>query len=233
MTIQEITDLRKLENENELRLPIRAQKLSQDECKHIYKIFYYMSSLTQFNEKNSSLILKSILIRFPEVISIKGVGTRVSPFKIQTQYGCGEFFNARLLFEDGKYPINAIHGCCFMNCYNMALKLSKENCSILSGIAFKGKRPFLHSVIKIGDKIIDLNYDMCIDAELYYGLFNFEVLSEVNSIVLVENCSVIEKYQKFLHEKGFSHLYANFALEALINYLEDENRDENIEIALK
>lgn len=238
MTIQEITDLRKSENENKLRLPIRAQNLSQEESKQIFRIVQYMVDLVQQEEYHkgitkNSLLVKSILRRFSSVLWVKGYGTKENPFEIQTKYGGGKFYHAKQCFKNEKYPEGVENKCCFMNCYNLALKFKREDCSILSGIAYKGRRSFLHSVIKLKDKIIDLNYDICIDAELYCRLFNFEVLSELNSLTLAKKYPIIKKHQKFLNEKGFSYMYVNYSLDDLVDYLEDENRNENIEIALE
>ena len=73
------------------------------------------------------------------------------------------------------------------------------------------------------------------EEELYMKLFNFEVLSTLSSKKLIKGYPIIRKHQKFLSDNGFSTIYATFAFEDLIDYLQDKDRrgKEKVEIASK
>lgn len=234
MTIQEITELRKQERDGELRMPNLALELegNVDELRDVNLAVEYLVK----EDKRSFLLLVKMLIKgFDGVKALSGVGVKNCPYEIETDFGSGSFYNANEFFEDGKLPKELVRRQCFNNCYLMVTKKYISNCEILSGIAYIGAntKPFLHSVIKQNGKILDFNYNLCMDEDLYYKLFNFEVLSNISSKRLIRFYPIIKKHQKFLHDKGFSTMYATFACKDLINYVMDKNRRENekVEIA--
>ena len=109
--------------------------------------------------------------------NLQGEGIINNPFRLSTNFANGKFYNAHLLFCDGKYPNFIKPNSCHTNSYKFA-KMYIDNCSVLFGIS-SSDYPFLHSVIKIKDFIIDFNYNLVMSKDLYISLFNFEVLNEV------------------------------------------------------
>lgn len=109
-------------------------------------------------------------------------------YKASTVFGDGKFFDSRALFENWKYPQWIIPGFCYSNSY--AHILTKElKAKIISGIVCMGRsKPFLHSVILTDEgMVIDFNYSLVMDKELYFNLFNFEVLAELDSEKIIKN----------------------------------------------
>ena len=130
-------------------------------------------------------------------------------YSLNSELGNGIFFDAHELFLNGEYPkwIKRYH--CFTNTHLYILQ-TKLKATILSGIAFIGK-PFLHSVLLIGDNIIDFNYDLVISKDLYFALTHFEVLSTLNYKSILENEALIRKM------KGVQNYVLNFAFEEVID----------------
>lgn len=231
MTIQEITQLRNQEMSGKLRMPEQAITFNP---KKISEVNQAVEFLTKAKSSCFSLLVKMIIKTFDGIKDIKGVGSKENPYVISTDLGCGSFYSSRECFVEEDYPKDYAVNECFNNCYLAVTKGRVENCQILSGIAYRGSKPFLHSTLKIGNKILDFSYDFCMDENLYMKLFNFEVLSTLDSQTLIDNYPIIRKHQRFLSYKGFSTMYVNFAFEDLIDYLKDKNRreKEKVEIAL-
>ena len=232
MTINEITKLRDLEQNGLLRKPKHAENINNNEK---LRLTNEIVKCLARSRKRSFLLVFKLLARFLNCVNkLKGQGNLKCPYEIETDYGSGIFFNAHECFKSLQYPKEIEKNRCFNNCYNVVLKQYIPNCTVLSGIAYSGKSPFLHSVISYKNYIIDFNLDLCMDEDLYIKLFNFEILSELSSEKVRKYSSVIKKNQKFLSDKGFSTMYVTFAFEDLIDYLQDNARKgkEEVEIVI-
>ena len=115
---------------------------------------------------------------------------------------------------------------CFQNVYEFAAR-NENKSEILSGIAFRDY-PFLHSVILVGDYILDFNYDLAMGKDLYFKMFNFEVLSRVDSDYVKENSYLISKDSKFLTSNRIAYGDVAFCFEELVEILKQEKRCEVI-----
>ena len=231
MTIRELTNLRKEELSGKLRMPKTV--FSVNDTKKLREINKAVEFLSRADRGSLLLLLKMVIKGFDGVKDLKGVGVENCPYEISTDFGSGAFYGAHECFDGGVYPKDIVGFQCFNNCYIAITKGYIKDCQILSGIAYRGgEKSFLHSVIKLEDKILDFNYNMCMDMDLYVKLFNFEVLSELDSTTLMKSYPVIRKHQRYLREKGFSTAYAVFAFEDLIDYLQNKNRRENEEVEI-
>jgi len=131
------------------------------------------NEFVNINEYNN---LKETLIKN---FYLSGKGDANSPFQLNSDIGSGSFYNAKLLFLDNKYPKFVKARNCHTNSYKFA-KMYIGECDVLFGICHTGYS-FLHSVVKINDVILDFNYNLVMSEDLYYNLFNFEVLNKVNN----------------------------------------------------
>ena len=146
-------------------------------------------------------------------------------YNIETVYGKGKFFDAHRLYKDGKYPNYIKPGLCFSNAYAYALTSNKE-VNVVSGICLLGK-PFLHSVVETaGGLVIDFNYSLVMEAELYYELFSFERLAEVkykqiqkNKNLCLNNNELFSKYESPI---------INFAFEELIKEIKTATKETGV-----
>jgi len=110
---------------------------------------------------------------------MQGEGTMDDPFKITTNYGAGEFYNAHFLFLNCEYPKFVRPNNCHTNSYKFA-KMYLDKCEVLFGIC-QTDHSFLHSIVKVKDFIVDFNYNLVMSADLYFSLFNFEVLNTISN----------------------------------------------------
>jgi len=111
--------------------------------------------------------------------NMNGEGTIKNPFKLNINYGTGEFYNSHFLFSNSEYPKFVKPNNCHTNAYKFA-KMFIGECQVLFGIC-ETDHPFLHSVVKIKDFIVDFNYNLVMSENLYFSLFNFEVLNTINN----------------------------------------------------
>ena len=126
---------------------------------------------------------------------LSGKGDANSPFQLNSDIGSGSFYNAKLLFKDNKYPNFVKARNCHTNSYKFA-KMYIGECEVLFGICHTSYS-FLHSVVKIKDIILDFNYNLVMNEDLYYNLFNFEVLNTVkNSDIRTYNQPLIDALSK-------------------------------------
>jgi len=118
-------------------------------------------------------------------------------YRIETIYGSGKFSAFSDLFPEGKVPESLKLGLCYSNSIGLAFSLDANNkrhdCSVVTGIckmpSLLGNKEshfsHLHAVTaftgkKSGERLIaDFTYNVVMSEELYYKLFNFEILSEV------------------------------------------------------
>ena len=116
---------------------------------------------------------------------------------------------------------------CHSNCFEFAVK-TKRSCTILSGISFRN-RSFLHSVLLMGEYILDFNYDLVMSKDLYIQLFNFEILNKVNSEDVQKYAYLFYGGSKFFKENEVTYGDVNFCFYELVDIIKKEKAD-NIEI---
>jgi len=227
MTLDEIEELRLLNMAHTLRLPKIFQTLDKKEMADLTNLRWGVCYLVKEFGLNQNLFRKSLLTRSllrnsNGVERLNGLGSVYDPFRIVTKWGSGKFFNARLLFRNKEYPIYIEKQYCFDNCYYYARELGETNnlsCKVLSGIAFVKDISILHSVVEISNGwIIDFNYDICMEKELYVKLFGFEVLTELTSQEIFVKDRLLTKFGKYIN--CFGNGYRVFAMDDLINYAE-------------
>ena len=233
MTLKEIGELRSQEMQGKLRMPKPA--LSVENKKELRELNQAIAYLMQEDKRNFLLLVKLFIKGFKGINDLKGIGLINCPYEIKTNFGSGRFYHMKDCFEDSVVPKDIEFKQCFHNCFLAVTKDYIKNCEIISGIAYRGgedDKPFLHAVIRRAGKIIDFNYNLCIDEELYMSLFNFETLSVVDSQKAIHDYPIIKKYGKILNNKGLTTMHAVFAWEDLMDYICDKNRRKNEEIKM-
>ncbi len=200
MTTQQAIELFLAEKNGKLRLPknmLTTNKVKQD---YINDLFYFISISMA---KDSSKLLKNAGVGFEIEISIidemrmqdiaktnpylQGfkMGDDSRPFSLNTDFGYGEFYNARRYFKNLTYPKGIVKGYCHRNCQLLAASFAEKfnNVKRITGICFVGHQ-FLHSVLYFeqnGKKLImDVNHDLVMDADFYFKLTSFEKLTETS-----------------------------------------------------
>ena len=157
-----------------------------------------------------------------KVCGMTGDGTLEKPYKIKTKYGECEFCHAGHFFKGKGYPDFVKQFSCHDNSYNFATKRS-EDCYIIAGIGYRDV-PFLHSVIVVGTKILDFNYNLLMDASLYMELFNFELITLLSSDVIKEHLALINDNAQLLHDRKITFGHINFCFYDVIAMIEAENQ---------
>ena len=217
MKLEEVTRLREYEEGGCLRMPKQFKDLnSANTLRTVNNAIEYLLS-----EKRChfSLLVKKALTSCDGIVDIQGNGNKNNPYELTTDFGSGAFYNAREFFDKKEYPKFIVKNECFSNCYMLVTKGVVKDCEILSGIAYRGEggRPFLHSVIKVDNKVMDFNYNICMDEELYYALFNFEVLNRLDSKTMMKDYEIIKKYYSYLNSQKLTTMHAVFAWEDLVD----------------
>lgn len=157
---------------------------------------------------------------------LSGKGTIEDPYFINTNFGCGNFLHfSTFLGEDDDFSCFKKRFC-FQNVFEFA-KSKDQKSEILSGIAFRDF-PFLHSVVLVDDYVLDFNYDLAMGKDLYFKMFNFEVLTKVDSDYVKENAYLINKDSKFLIANRIAYGDVAFCFEELVEILKQEKRCEEI-----
>lgn len=175
-------------------------------------------------EQNRYNSLKSKLIR---KCNLTGKGTFENPYHIETNYGDGNFFHFNHYFKNGKAPSLFKKQQCHSNCFEFAHK-TKRHCVILSGISYRNYS-FLHSVLLIGNYILDFNYDLIMTKDLYIQLFNFEILNKVDSDAVKKYAHLFYGGSKFFKENEVTYGDANFCFYEIVDIIKKEKAD-NLEI---
>ncbi len=225
MTIEEINELAQLERAEKLRKPIFAENLNHEELFNSEQILLRIKWLLQ-EQKEQGLVgclyRRLVMKKQKGVNSFKGVGTLKHPYKIETDFGSGCFYDARKGFNKKKYPDFVAQNFCYSNCLQFALT-TKIDCKILSGIGYMDKS-FLHSVILIRDKIIDFNYHVAMDKDLYFALTKFECLEELDAKKVRETCDYVMSKRYVLSKSHLQTITINFAYDDVLDYLNNEDR---------
>ncbi len=191
MKIEEIRELIKDEDAGKLRKPAtianKNRKLissASDALTIIVKFILENSDRDVFvNTSYGKLVMKKA-----GILDLYCEEPRYRIYQTSTIFGKGKFFDSRALFENWKYPKWIVPGFCYSNAYAHILTQGIK-AKIVSGIVYIGRgKPFLHSVILTNEgMVIDFNYSLVMDKELYFNLFNFEVLAELESEKILEN----------------------------------------------
>ena len=211
MTIEEIENLIIDERNKMLRNPQSMENESVETILMAHQIFKtvidnVLRNSTKYKFLNS-VAGKQTMQKYG-ISKISCINRAVGVYEIETKLGKGTFFDAHRLFQDDEYPRWIRHHQCFANAHLYILK-TKMDAKVLSGIAFVGK-PFLHSVLLVGDDIIDFNYDLIMSKDLYCALTHFEVLAELDSTKLLENKRLIMKI------RGVQGSVFNFAFDEVV-----------------
>ena len=227
MTIEEIEKLGEDELKKRLRLPKTLNGETRDKLMMAHEqLVFIIDKILRNSQRedylSGSIFAKTIMKKIG-INDLKKLDNWVGSYEIKSELGGGIFFNAHKLFPDQKYPEWLRPYYCFDNTRLYILRTGLE-ASILSGVAFIGK-PFLHSVLLVGDNIIDFNYDLVISKDLYFALTHFETLSELNYKQILENKKLIQKM------KGVKNYVFNFAFEEVVEQEKIRQRQgEEVEV---
>ena len=233
MTLKEAEELREQNLARTLRMPNCLQFIDEDDMAQRTNIRWGVCYIIKkYVEKRpfgkKSMLLKTALKNARGVEDFYGAGTKDWPFHIKTKWGSGCFYDAHEVFKGAKYPNYIEKLYCFSNCYFMAKEIGETNnlsCKVLGGIAYIKDYPILHAVVETEDGyIIDFNYDIVMEKELYFSLFAFEPLSELTSQEIFVKDRLLNKYRN--HIKNYGHGYRVFALDDLIEYAEQRDNNE-------
>lgn len=233
MTIKEINQLVRDEDNKVLRNPIEVDEYTKAELymqKRIMDGVNYL--LTQ--EKTPWIIKrmaqKQVVKSLSGVIDLKGKGLYKDPYFIKTRFGSGSFYRANEIFKDRKTPKDIKRNFCYSNAQLFALTTDID-CKVVSGIAYLDK-PFLHSVVSVGKKIIDFNFNVVMDADLFYKLTKFEILAEIDSKTLKSSIEIYEQKKSLFKDSKIQTVTMVFAFEDFLDWLNNEERQQNEYIGL-
>ena len=219
MKIEEIEKLGEDSINKRLRPPKTLQGETRDKLMMAHEQFVFIIDRIIRNPRRqdymSNSIFSKMIMKRIGIKNIKSVDNLVGFYQINTELGKGIFFDAHELFEDHKYPKWIKPYYCFDNT-RLYVQCLDVKSSILSGIAFIGK-PFLHSVLLIGDIVIDFNYDLVISKDLYFALTHFEALAELSNKQLNENKQLINEIS------GVPNYVFNFAFDDVMQIVTAEN----------
>lgn len=248
MTIEEITNLRKQEQNRTLRSPNCYKQPTSEEERYLQQekqnAMACIVTLTQttgagHNFFRPSTVIRTALRKNEYINSFKGLGTLNHPYIIDSKQGKGKIVNAHELFEKKEYPNYVESNKCFANSLVYAYSLARDgvDAKLVSGIFDVGIRPILHSVVEIpnhkvlGDCIVDFNYNLAISKNLYCSLFNFEELNNVDAIRLVQDRIFSKENRKKLQGKNV--MYINFAYDDILDYISNKDRqNQDIEFVM-
>ena len=182
MKLDEINNLALNEIIGNLRKPETVENLDEKTIFNSHQTFLIIVNKILHNPSKERFLQSSFGKCIMGKVGISEITLKnkeIGIYYIKSIFGEGEFYDARKMFLNGKYPKWINHGFCFSNSF-YHLMMTGMKASIESGIAYK-KKPFLHSVIAVGDYIVDFNYDLVISKNLYYALMHFEVLATLES----------------------------------------------------
>jgi len=234
MTLKQAEELRIQNLAHTLRMPKFLQSLDEEEKAQLtnirFGVCYVLKKLGLGKDVglDDRFLIRCALRTAKGVYAFFGEGSPEYPYTLKTKWGSGKFYNARHLFKNKQYPwyINKFY--CFSNCYYMAKDIGETNlksCKVLSGIAFIKDCPILHSVIETEDGwIVDFNYDIYMQKDLYFNVFAFEKLGELSSQEIYDKDRLLNQYFPYLYNYG--HGYRVFALDDLLHYAKQREHNE-------
>lgn len=219
----------------------------------LYKIAEYFCCVTSNKSNVSREILKG-MSNFKTILEVTDdrKGTMRDPHFLKLDLGeplTGLVIYANSAFDDiegakdkyrNEYKAQVKRNYCFENCYRMAKVVSElsnvKNCSIYSGIltnpnARDGKN-HLHSILLVNKKysegylplVLDFNHNLCMSADLYFLMFDFEVLNKLDAGFINQNKKVIDRS---IEKGNFDALYINFAGADYIDWLKNPARQKS------
>lgn len=227
MTIEEINALAISEKNGELRKPKNAENVCTEDLTSQEQLLLRVRWFLNEEKENGfvgCLFRRLVMKKQKGVKSFKGLGTRKNPYKIKTDFGNGTFYDARKGFEKNKYPEWIEQNYCYSNCYQFVL-LTKVDCKVLSGIGYMDKS-FLHSVLLVGDKIIDFNYHIVMSKDLYFKLTKFECLAEIDAKKIRDNIELFMSKRDVLTSSNLQCVTMNYAYDDVVDYLNSKERQE-------
>lgn len=218
MKLEEVRNFRDDENNGKLRHSKLYKKKSVEDRDNVYLVNTKIRELVD----DVSIFVKYFAKRGGDLVQLEGKGTLDKPYNINCEYGEGRLYKLNNVFTDLPKWVKKFE--CFGNCTGMAYVLGKKNCKgkVVGGIYDLGK-PVMHAVIEMeidgAECIADFNFNMIIEKELYIKLFNFEIMAETEFKKVVEN-------ERFLRHCKFNSIFTAFAFDDLIDYLQDQDRQE-------
>ncbi|MBR4999289.1 MAG: hypothetical protein IKY10_05350 [Clostridia bacterium] len=225
MKIDEINELARQEKAGLLRKPKDAENMLEEDLKTTEQLLLNMKWFVE-EEKAQGFVgcayRRLVMKKLKGVKSFKGLGTIKRPYKIETDFGSGSFYDVRKGFNKKMYPDFVEQNFCYSNCLQFALT-TKIDCKILSGIGYMEK-PFLHSVILINDRVIDFNYHVVVDKDLYVSLTKFETMVELDAKKVREGFDFVTSKRDVLRKSKLQTITINFAYDDVLDYLNNETR---------
>lgn len=232
LTIDDVEKLRIQEVNNELRFP----NVDIDESQ-VDKAFYI--AWLVYNITNNKLFLSRLMAKLALKklgVEITGKGTKKNPYKIKTEFGESEFYPVAYLFVDKKCPFEV--GMCFKNAFNIAGEMSKlksvKSCDCVSGLSLivdKGeKRSIMHSVAELNNHlIIDVNWGIVMDKDLYKKLFMFEELVRLKGKQVPEMMDLLSKDEsrRVMRRCNVRDYHMVFAPEDIMEFFNNKARQFN------
>ena len=130
------------------------------------------------------------------------------------------------------YDMNILGNRHISNNLRFLLVNNSRGAEFLLSTAYINKIAILHSVVEFENGwIMDFNYDLVMQKDLYFALFGFEVLSELTSQEIFVKDKLFNKYSQYI--KSYGHGYRVFASDALLEYAEScENGDQSCRLAI-
>lgn len=204
MELKKAQHLRSLDYNKQLQEPRFLNVFNKEKRNEIHNLEYNIA-ITLLRDDNM-LNLKKRLAKSPLVKLLKGRGTVINPFYMETEFAKGYFFNVDFLFAKRKWTQIAV-GTCFSNAYKTALGLSKNSIEnkILNGLSWFGYS-VCHSINLVNDEwVIDYNFGVVMQKELYFKTFPFEVLDAIDGKEILNNYDQFKKYYISDFEKCFCY----------------------------
>ena len=234
MKLEEIQKLIKDEDAGRLRIPAIKENVTKKDLNKSSEILTIIVKYIIGNSDSEVFINSTLGYVAVEKAGIKSFACLEPNYKmyqVNTKFGEGTFFDARKLFENGKYPKWIRPGFCFSNAYAHILTEGIKS-KILSGIVYVGSgKPFLHSAILTEEgMIVDFNYNLVMSKELYCNLFNFEVLAELESDKIIEKKEFCLKNPEIFSE--YKSYEINFAFDDVMERIKEKQSilDEGVGI---
>ena len=229
MSIEEINNLIKDENNGNLRKPELLENKTKQEILKAREILSIIVGNIIENPNRDRFLSSLIGRRFMENAGIEqlvDINPSVRMYSVKTKFGDGLFFDAHRLYRDGKYPSYIKSGFCYSNAYAFVLNNNVKS-KVVSGIAYLDK-PFLHSVVlTAGGQVIDFNYNLVMNADLYFKLFNFEILAEVESKKIKETYHFLENNLDVYDKYNIQSYTLNFAFDDVLKIV-TEGSNKNL-----
>ena len=209
---------------NQLRKPNCLTNLTEVQINQKFAITNiiknFMAWSCDFDHMCEAASLQKSLTKY---YGMTGYGTLNDPFTLKTDFGSGYMVYSNCLLDK---KISSFftkqHSHC--NSYEFA-KRYPQHCEILSGIAFR-EIPFLHTVILIGDYVIDYNYDLAMSRELYLKLFNFEILNRIDGDDIKRNTHLFNKKNSFFKNNLITYGDIVFCYYEILNYMNKEKNNQ-------